>query len=163
MVLICAKEQWDWRLGSWGAEVSAKQETIRSFVTPSGRERHGHVFFYFYIHKDVNSTIYRYMLQLSGDNQASEPVLCLERSGNALISNVSCKSCAKCGEIILSKWHLLFSLNSFQPGEVHKYSNETFKNVSTIHICTSSTTKTTVSRCEFEGENVSYENNMYIT
>lgn len=128
MVLICAKEQWDWHLGSWGAETSAKQETIRSFVTPRGRERHEHVlFFYFYIHKDANSTIYRYMLHWSGDNQPGEPVLCLEHSGNALICNVSCKSCAKCGEIMLSERHLLFSLNSFKSGEVHKYRFKMFQ------------------------------------
>lgn len=37
------------------------------------------------------------------------------------------------------------------------------QNVSTIHICTSSMTKPAVSKCEFEGENVSDESNMYIT
>lgn len=68
--------------------MSAKQKIVRSFVTLRGRKRHEHVFLYFYIHKDVNSTIYRYMLHLSGKNQPGEPVPCLEHSGNALISNL---------------------------------------------------------------------------
>lgn len=109
------------------AEESAKQETIRSFVTPRGRERHEHVFFYFYVYKDVNSTIYRCMLHVSGKNHPGEPVLCLEHSGNALISHVLCKSCAKCGEIILSKRHLPFSWNSCKPGKFHKYMFKMFQ------------------------------------
>lgn len=75
----------------------------------------------------MNSTIQRNILHLSGDSQPGEPVLHFEHSESALIGNVSCKSCTKCGEIILSKRRLPFSFNSCKPGTAHKYRFKTFQ------------------------------------
>lgn len=111
----------------------------------------------------MNSAIYRCNLHLCGENQLGMPVLCLEHSVNALIRNVLCNSCGKSGEIIMSKRHLPFHVNPCKPGNVQQGASNKDSKCSIIHTCTSSTAKTAVSRPEFSGENVSYENIMYVT
>lgn len=76
------------------------------------------------------------------------PVLWLEHSVTALISNVSCNSCAKFGEIIISKRHLPFSVMFSRVLQI------CIQNVSIIPTCTSNTA---ISRPEFKEGSVSLE------
>lgn len=130
MVLICVKEH-HLHLRSRGAEVSAKQETIRLFVTPGGMEGHEQrvvskrihyisFIIYFYIYKMCDYCYLSIYFTLTWWESATYVCACLEHFVNALISNDLCNSCGKFGETIISKRHLPFCINSCKPGNVEQ-------------------------------------------
>lgn len=171
---MCAKGQCDWQLGSRGAEdVSAKWGTTTSFVTPGVRGLNKKLWAKNPLHlsffiiststKCMHSAIYTYVLHLRGENQLGMPVLCLEHSVNALITNFSRNSCTKFGEIVMSKRHLPFSINSCKPGNVQQgASNVDAKCFSHSYLYE----QYCKNRCLWtwiQGGNIPYENIMYIT